>query len=94
MVVPGVPPGSPARVKLVAWASWLGNSYAEAVERRVGGGYGESRVITIKLGGGILPPAALTGLESFSFGLIPEPSAAATLALGLVLLWPKSRRLM
>jgi hypothetical protein len=88
--VPGVQPGSSAQVKLVAWAGSLGSTYADAMLNNVGG-YDESPVITISLGGGILPPAALVGLPAFGFFYAPEPSAMAILALGMAFLWPSRK---
>ncbi|MBL9138915.1 MAG: PEP-CTERM sorting domain-containing protein [Verrucomicrobiales bacterium] len=84
VVIPGVLPGGTAQIKMVAWASALGATYAAAVSKGVGGA-GESGVITILTGGGILPPAPLAGLQGFDLAAgppcFPEPSS---LALGLV----------
>lgn len=80
--VPGVPPGSTAEVKLVAWASWHGTSYVEALAKGMGD-IGESAIIQIDLGGGIQPPAMLLGLQGFGVSpLIPEASAAFLAMLG------------
>lgn len=82
VVIPGVLPGGTAQIKMVAWASWLGASYAEALSKGQGD-VGESKVITITVGGGILPPAPLTGLMPFNLSpIIPEPSPWALGSLG------------
>lgn len=84
--IPGVTPGSSAQVKLVAWASSLGATYAEAMAKGLGG-VGESAVITVSTGGGTLPPAALAGLGAFNISpIVPEPSIAALGLLGAGLL--------
>ncbi|MBL9135904.1 MAG: hypothetical protein JNK85_08555 [Verrucomicrobiales bacterium] len=90
--VPGVLPGETARVKLVAWAGSLGDTYLEALGRNVCG-VGESPVITIQLGGGTLPPAALAGLSGFVISLgCPEPSPLAIGLIGAGLLWTCRRQ--
>lgn len=88
--VPGVQPGASAQIKLVSWASNINGvnvtSYEQA--KALGqGGFGESGVITINVGGGTLPPAALTGLAASQISpIIPEPSIAALGLLGAGLL--------
>lgn len=85
--VPGVQPGSLAQVKLVAWASWLGNTYAEAIAQGRGD-IGESAVIEINLGGGLMPPATLFGLQAFVISpIIPEPSAVSLIVVGMAMGW-------
>jgi hypothetical protein len=92
--VPGINGGGLAQVKLVAWAASLGATYAEAQAKSMGG-VGESLPITIRVGGGIIPPAALIGpegtLQGFTILSIPEPSTAllgvAGIASWLVLRW-------
>ena len=86
----GVAAGSPAQVKLVAWYSSQGATYADAMAKGAGG-VGESAVITVAAtgGGGSPPalPAALTGLQGFSVSaIVPEPSVAALGLLGAGLL--------
>ncbi|MBL9136879.1 MAG: hypothetical protein JNK85_13490 [Verrucomicrobiales bacterium] len=84
--VPGVAPGSPAQVKLVAWASWRGDTYAEAVMTGMGD-IGESAMFTVDLGGGIMPPGMLLGLQAFAVSIIiPEASPLSYALLGLGLL--------
>jgi hypothetical protein len=85
VAIPGVAGGSPADVKMVAWAKSLGNTYP-------GDGLaftGSSAVITVAATGnpattppGI--PANLVGLTGFA--IIPEPSIAALGLLGAGLL--------
>ena len=68
--IPGVAPGGSAQVKMVAWYRQLGNSYVEALNRGMGG-VGESAVITIdSTGGGLQPPALLSGLSGFHISII------------------------
>ena len=63
--VPGVMPGQTAKLRMRAW---IGESFASSNQR------GESKDIVITLGGGLLPPADLVGLEGFSLGApAPEP---------------------
>ncbi len=61
--IPGVPDGGTAQVMLVAWPSALGNNYAEA---KALGILGESAPVTIALGGNLMPPTALRGLQGFT----------------------------
>jgi len=85
--VPGTALGGSAQVKLVAWYASLGNTYAEAVSKGLGG-FNESAVVTITgLGGGTTPPANLAGLTGFAVPpVVPEPSIAALGLLGAGLL--------
>lgn len=86
-VIPGVPEGGTAQVKMVAWMASLGASYEQAVSMAVGG-YGESAVVPeVVTGGGLMPPRPLTGLQGFTIPIIPEPSllALGLLGAGLVL---------
>jgi hypothetical protein len=93
--VPGVAGGASAEVKLQAWASSLGSSYAAALASGLGG-VGESGPITITLGGAGTPPslpAALTGLQGFSVAtVVPEPSIAALGLLGAGLLLARRKK--
>lgn len=84
--VPGVPSGGTAQVQLYAWASSLGANYAEAAGKNLGG-IGNSSVFNVTVGGGTLPPGALTGLGNGTSTLqispiVPEPSIAALGLLG------------
>jgi len=83
----GVAENGTASVKVVAWSSSLGATYADAVAKGQGG-VGESAVISITTGGGLNPPAALTGLQGFTISsiVVPEPSIAALGLLGAGLL--------
>jgi hypothetical protein len=58
-----VPPGSNCVVQVRAWEFDKGNSYEEA--RALGGKFGRSEILTVTVGGDSLPPAYLTGLQSF-----------------------------
>jgi len=82
--------GADAFVKVVAWSVSAGATYKAAVDGAKGG-WGESTVLKIKLGGGGTPPgppADLIGLTSFNisnFGggpVIPEPSVVVLAGLG------------
>ncbi len=62
--IPTVPPGSNAVVQVRVWEKNKGSSYEEA--RAFGGKFGKSDFFTVMVGGGLMPPQPLTGLESFS----------------------------
>lgn len=67
--IPGVPPGQPAQVKMVAWYRGLGRTYAEALMKGAGG-IGESGTLMVAgLGGGNVPAPPLVGLQGFTIGL-------------------------
>lgn len=85
--IPGTALGGSASVKLVAWYSSQGATYAEASGKNAGG-FAESAVITVNgLGGGTTPPALLAGLSGFAVpAVVPEPSIAALGLLGAGLL--------
>jgi hypothetical protein len=88
--VPGVPAGSQATFVVRAWLTSAG-SYEAA--NLVFNGAGQSSPFSVTLGGGLLPPANLTTLQSFTVTWVPEPSVVAlgiTGAAALVLL--KKRR--
>jgi hypothetical protein len=55
---------------------------------------GQSSPITITLGGGLNPPANLTGMQPFTVtsGIIPEPSTIALAALGVGVLLLRRRK--
>lgn len=79
--VPGIPEGGSASVLLRVWENkgQQISTYQEALTQ--GAFHGQSAIIDIAwLGGDILPPANLTGLQSFA--LIPEPQGLSWLALG------------
>jgi hypothetical protein len=79
--VPGVAAGADADIQLLSWLGADGASYEEAVTAL--GEVGESNVITITLGGGVNPPAYLSGLTPTQMYIVPEPSTWALMALGL-----------
>jgi hypothetical protein len=83
--VPGIPEGGSASVLLRVWENQGQqiSTYEEALTQGVF--HGQSAIIDIAwLGGDVLPPATLTGLQSFA--LIPEPQGLFWLALGFSLL--------
>ncbi|MBL9139575.1 MAG: hypothetical protein JNK85_27145 [Verrucomicrobiales bacterium] len=92
--VPGITPGSRAQVKMVAWSRLIGDSYEEAWARAGGAGTGESSIIILQLGGGVVPPAPLLGLKGFFIQVVPEPSPLALMMAGWVALYrvPLGRR--
>jgi hypothetical protein len=65
--IPGASPGGDAWVQVRAWDARLGSTYEQVVNRAIGG-YGESNIIRITVGGQFQggPPANLIGLQSFS----------------------------
>jgi hypothetical protein len=64
VTLPTVPPGSNAVVQVRAWDGNKGSTYEES--RAFGGKFGKSELLTVTVGGGLMPPADLTGLRSFS----------------------------
>jgi hypothetical protein len=79
VTVPGVPSGANVTLRMVAWETSLGGTY-ETV-RDIGLGFsGQSPDLSVTLGGGLLPPANLVGLQGFVIRF-PEPT---TLALGFL----------
>lgn len=78
--IAGVAENGVAQVKVVAWATSLGNSYEAAIEQNRGG-WGHSDQFTVTTGGGLTPPTPLIGLQSFTIAFVPEPT---TLMIGLV----------
>lgn len=66
VTLPTVPPGSNAIVQVRAWETGNGTSYEAA--RALGGKFGKSELLTVMVGGGLLPPMNLEGLQSFSLG--------------------------
>lgn len=97
--VPFIPEGGLADVQLRSWLAYAGAFYEEAVVYQDALGwwvgpvvFGESNVITITLGGGLNPPASLTGLQPTQMFLVPEPSTCVLMALGLGMLTITRRR--
>ncbi|HTG45760.1 MAG TPA: PEP-CTERM sorting domain-containing protein [Verrucomicrobiae bacterium] len=97
--VPGISPGTPATFVVRAWKTSFGSF--DAAKRAdfqafptggFPGNSGESIPVSVIVGGGLQPAGNLTGLQSFSIGLIPEPSTMSLLALGAAALFPSSRR--
>ncbi|MBE0541647.1 MAG: hypothetical protein IH623_09700 [Verrucomicrobia bacterium] len=74
VMLPTVPPWSNAIVQVRAWEMSKGSSYEEA--RALGGKFGKSALLTVMVGGDVLPPAKLDGLQSFSL-LAGQPSFAS-----------------
>lgn len=94
-IVTGVPGGSNADVRLVAWDASLGSTWAGAEAAGLGG-IGQSPIVTVALGGGGTPPAPaanLVGLTGFGISpVIPEPSIAALGLLGAGLLMIRRKK--
>lgn len=87
--IASVAPGSPAAVQVRAWNTTTGADWDSALIR------GESAVLTVTTGGAGAPPslpAVMTGLESFSLVVIPEPSTIALGVLGAAALLFARRR--
>jgi hypothetical protein len=90
--VPGVPPGSPATFVVRTWRTSYG-SYEGAIIDGFGNGfYGESAPFTVFVGGGLLPPANLIGLQGFVIDPFPEPRPILLGALGAALLFGRRLR--
>jgi hypothetical protein len=64
VVLPGSPPGSDAVIQVRAWDASRGSSYEEA--RALGGRFGRSDLMAIRVGGGQLPTPQLLSLQSFN----------------------------
>lgn len=64
VALPNVAPGSNAIVQVRAWDARMGCSYEEA--RAMGGKFGKSSLLTVKVGGGVLIPTFIDGLQRFS----------------------------
>ncbi|MBL9137916.1 MAG: hypothetical protein JNK85_18770, partial [Verrucomicrobiales bacterium] len=81
--ITSVPPGGKAYVQVRAWDGTKGGSYEAA--QSAGGKAGSSSVFSVTTGGGLVPPAQLVGLRSFSLQLSSKPVITrhpASLALG------------
>ena len=89
ITVPGVASGANATLVMRAWET---AKYANADAAKTGGELGESAPITIALGGGLLTPANLVGLQGFSIPVIPEPSVIALAVLGASALLLRRRK--
>jgi hypothetical protein len=81
VVVPGIAAGADADIQLRSWLAADGADYDAAVAAM--GEVGESNVTTITLGGGVNPPAFMSGLTQTAMYVVPEPSTWALMALGL-----------
>ena len=87
---PGVAPGQNGTFVVRAWKTSLGNFDAAKATKA---DYGESAPVTIAVGGGINPPANLTGLAGFTvLAAIPEPSIIALGVLGASALLLRRRK--
>jgi hypothetical protein len=85
--IPGVPPGSVATLQLRVWENLGGtvSDWATAEARWLNGllAAGKSPLFqSLPLGGGIMLPPNLVGLQSFNIYYIPEPGTLALLGLG------------
>ena len=71
VTLPTVAPGSNAIVQVRAWDGTKGSTYEEA--RAFSGRFGKSELLTLTLGGDLIPPVNLVGLKSFNLqaGLPP-----------------------
>jgi hypothetical protein len=76
-------PGTEATFVVRVWRTSFG-SYEAAVG--AADTYGQSAPFMLTVGGGNLPPATLTTLQSFGVGIFPEPSTVAIGVLGAVVL--------
>jgi len=85
--ITGVAENGTAQVQVKAWATSLGATF-EAAQAAGLGGWGESGILaSVATGGGLTPPTALIGLQSFEIStIVPEPSIAALGLLGAGLL--------
>jgi hypothetical protein len=73
--IDGYLPGTTVTLQVRAWATSFGSSWETA-----GPGRGESNLIQVTLGGGLIPTPNMVGLRGFVFP-VPEPSSVA---LGLI----------
>ena len=79
LAVPGVSPLDRADLRLVAWHGAYGTSFEEARTRSAslgGVGVGESAVVTVLLGGGVIPPLNLIGLQGFTVAAVTPETVA------------------
>jgi hypothetical protein len=91
VAIPGIPEGDSASLMLRVWDN-QGQQISTFEQALLAGVFhGQSAIFDVAwLGGDVLPPANLTGLQSFA--LIPEPGAVWLFALGLGLLGLRCRR--
>jgi len=88
--VTGTAPGGSATFVVRAWKTSLGSFDAAKAS---GVDFGESAPVTVAtLGGGLNPPANLTGLQGFQVVAIPEPSIIALGVLGASALLLRRRK--
>jgi hypothetical protein len=81
--VPGVGVGGTASLQLRAFD---GADFGSSLTK------GSSDTISVVLGGGNLPPAALAGLSGFTLTAVPEPSTIALGVLGLAAFMVRRRK--
>ena len=74
----GYAPGTTVTLQVRAWATSFGSSWETA-----GFGRGESNLIQVTLGGGLIPTPNMVGLQGFIFP-VPEPSSVAIALTGLL----------
>jgi hypothetical protein len=87
VTVPGIASGGSAPLRLRAWDSTFA-SYDAAVAGS--GQFGQSDIANVALGGGLLPPTNLVGLQGFV--MVPEPSTIALGVLGAAALLLRRRK--
>lgn len=88
VTITGLAAGAQGTFRFRAWET-AGGSYEQA---QVAHWYGESAPITIATGGGLNPPANLTGLQGFTLTIVPEPSTIALGVLGAAALLFRRRK--
>jgi hypothetical protein len=91
VAIPGIPEGDSASLLLRVWDN-QGQQISTFEQALLAGVFhGQSAIFDVAwLGGSVLPPANLTGLQSFA--LIPEPRAGWLIGLGLVLVGLRGAR--
>lgn len=77
--IPFAPEGATVQVRMVAWPEIFGSTYAQAVDRGI---HGESPLLQVTLGGGLIPPLPAYGLEGFTITALDPAWAAASLESG------------
>lgn len=86
-VIPGVVGGGTAWIQILVWDTSAGATYAAALASGLDNVYGFSSVFSVVTGNPSAEPpgtpALLTGLQSFSLVVVPEPSTFALAGLGL-----------